>query len=527
MSVKMANLLPFSAFLMFRPFALLLVVGAFPTLLLAQRYSSDTTYQQPFRPQYHFSPRINWSNDPNGLVYYDGEYHLFFQHNPVDSHWGHMTWGHAISRDLVHWRELPPAIPEENGVMIFSGSCVVDKNNTSGFGRDGRVPMVAIYTGHEPNRQTQHIAYSLDKGRTWTKYQNNPIIDLNKKDFRDPKVFWYEPSQRWVMAVVLPTEKKLLFYNSSNLKQWTKTGEFTAADSPASVWECPDLIEVPVEGTMERKWLLMLSMGNNGAAGGSGMQYYVGRFNGLTFTNESAPGPTRFVDWGKDYYAAVTYNNLPVRGNRGAISIGWMANLHYAGEVPTSPFRGMMTLPRELRLVKTLTKSYELVQRPIQELKQLLGPAFRWNGTDVSQLNQSLVNAGVSGDSYVLTAELEPIRTESGVRVRQGKTAQGDTEATVVGYDPLKQQVHVDRTRSGLVAFKKEFAGRFTAPLKPQNGRITLQIWVDRSSVEVFGNDGLITLTNQIFPSPDSLGIEFYGNALRSVTVQAVEGIWK
>ena len=513
---------------MIRVFALLLTLEFVSPEVTAQRTPPDTTYKQAFRPQYHFSPRVNWTNDPNGLVYYDGEYHLFFQHNPLGIRWGHMTWGHAISRDLVHWQELAPAIAEDGETMIFSGSCVVDKNNTSGFGQDGRVPMVAIYTGHQTNRQSQHIAYSLDKGRTWVKYTANPVIDLNKKDFRDPQVFWHEPTGRWVMTVLLPTEKKVLFYNSLNLKKWTKTGEFTTADSPANIWECPDLVEVPVEGTTERKWVLLLSMGSNGAAGGSGMQYYVGRFNGLVFASESKPGEVRYVDWGKDYYAAITYTNMPVRGNRGAISIGWMNNWQYANDIPTTPFRGAMTLPRELRLAKEANR-YELRQRPIQELKSLIGAGFQWNGTDVAQLNQSLTNSGFWGDRYVLTLDLEPDKSSSGVQVRKGKaiTPPNSSEETVIGYDPVKQQLYVDRSRSGQVSFKKEFPGLFAAPLKPLNGRVTLQVWVDRSSVEVFANDGQVTSTNQIFPGPNSQGIEFFGSGLRSVTIRPVEAIWK
>ncbi|MGF7214598.1 fructan beta-fructosidase [Spirosoma lacussanchae] len=500
---------------------------------LAQRTGTDTTYRQAFRPQYHFSPRANWINDPNGLVYFDGEYHLFYQYNPYGNRWGHMTWGHAISRDLVHWKELPPAILEEGSTMIFSGSCVVDKNNTSGFGQNGVVPMVAVYTAHQTNRQSQHIAYSLDRGRTWTKYIANPVIDLNKKDFRDPKVFWHEPTQRWVMVVLLPTEKKALFYQSPNLKQWTKSGEFTAADSPATIWECPDLVEVPVEGTLERKWLLMLSMGGGAPAGGSGMQYYLGRFDGKSFVSELKPGDVRYVDWGKDYYAAITFNNLPVRGNRGTISIGWMNNWQYANDLPTAPFRGAMTLPRELRLVKLQNSGtparYELRQRPIQELKPLLGTPFRWTGTDVAQLNDQLHTASSSlpTDTYLLTLELEPKQVSPGVRVQLRKNSQDETEATAIGYDPVRQQLFLDRSRSGQTGFNNDFPGRFTAPLKPQNGRVTLQVWVDRSSVEIFANDGQVTMTNQIFPGPSATGITFFGDGLRSVIIQPIEGIWR
>ncbi len=505
-------------------------VGSLPFMSLAQRHGADTTYQQVFRPQYHFSPRANWINDPNGLVYFDGEYHLFYQHNPFGTRWGHMTWGHAISRDLVHWRELPPALAEEGSTMIFSGSCVVDKTNSSGFGRGSTPPMVAIYTGHQENRQSQHIAYSTDKGRTWTKYNANPVIDLAKKDFRDPKVFWHEPTRRWVMVVLLPTEKKALFFNSINLRQWTKTGEFTSPDSPATIWECPDLVEVPVDNAVERKWVLLLSMGSNAPAGGSGMQYFVGRFDGKTFVSESKPGEPRYVDYGKDYYAAITYNNLPVRGNRGPISIGWMNNWQYANDLPTTVFRGAMTLPRELKLAgQTDGKStrYHLRQRPVQELKQLLDTPFRMIGTDVAAFNRQLAYAEPLTDAYLLTAELETKAGDKDYRILLHKNPQNDDDATVIGYDMIKQQLYVDRSRVGQASFHKDFPGRYTAPLKPQNGRVSLQIWVDRSSVEVFANDGAVTMTNQVFPDPANTGIRLLGNGWQAVTIHPVAGIWR
>ncbi len=500
--------------------------------LLAQRTRADTAYKQPFRPQFHFSPRVNWTNDPNGLVYYNGEYHLFYQYNPFGIRWGHMTWGHAVSRDLLHWRELPPAIPEEGPTMIFSGSCVVDKDNTSGFGRNGAVPMVAVYTGQQTGRQNQHLAYSLDKGRTWTKYAGNPVLDLGQKDFRDPKVFWHQPTQRWVMVVLLPTEKKVLFYTSPDLKQWAKTGEFTSADSPANIWECPDLVDVPVAGTPERKWLLLLSMGSNGAAGGSGMQYYVGRFDGKTFTSEQPTGRPRYVDWGKDYYAAITYNNLPGRGNRGPISVGWMNNWQYANDIPTTPFRGAMTLPRELSLVKG-SSGYALRQSPIRELDGLFGDnVFRWGGTPdakpapAAELNQKLRTAALPNDAYLLTFTADPASAtqpgDLGVRVRKG-----DAEETVIGYDPVKKQLYVDRSRSGQVSFSKAFPGRFSAPLDASGRHLDIWVYVDRSSVEVFTGDGQVVLTNQIFPKPDSRGIEFFGAGFRSVTIRPIESIWK
>lgn len=245
------------------------------------------TYSEPFRPQYHFTPQKNWMNDPNGLVYYEGEYHLFYQYNPLGNQWGHMSWGHAVSPDMVHWKHLPLALPEADGVMIFSGSAVIDWNNSSGFGKDGKPPMVAIYTGCRANGdgiQFECIAYSNDKGRTWTKYAGNPVIDRHSKDFRDPKVQWYEPTKSWVMTVSLSAEHKVCFYGSKDLKHWTLLSEFGPANGTAGVWECPDLFQVPVQGTDEKRWVLAVNMNPGSIAGGSGGQYFVGQFDGKQFT---------------------------------------------------------------------------------------------------------------------------------------------------------------------------------------------------------------------------------------------------
>lgn len=250
-------------------------------------------YTEPFRPQFHFTPERNWMNDPNGMVFYDGEYHLFYQYNPFGDKWGHMSWGHAVSPDLVHWQHLPLALVEENGVMIFSGSAVVDWQNASGFGKDGKPPMVAIYTGHytEKPLQNQQIAYSNDKGRTWTKYAGNPVLDIGAKDFRDPKVMWHEPTKRWVMTVSLPTDHKIRFYGSPNLKEWTLLSEFGPAGSVAGIWECPDLFELPIEGTKEKHWVLIVNVSAGPPAGGSGGQYFIGQFDGTRFTPDATIQP--------------------------------------------------------------------------------------------------------------------------------------------------------------------------------------------------------------------------------------------
>ena len=251
-------------------------------------------YDEPLRPQFHFTPAKNWMNDPNGMVYYDGEYHLFYQYNPFGDKWGHMSWGHAVSPDLLHWEHLPLALAEENGVMIFSGSAVVDWQNTTGFGKDSKPPLVAIYTGHytEKPLQNQHLAYSNDRGRTWTKFPGNPVLDIGAKDFRDPKVMWHEPTRKWVMTVAMPTNRQVRFYGSPNLKDWKQLGEFGPAGSVKGIWECPDLFPVKIEGRRKSKWVLIVNIGGSGVAGGSGCLYFVGEFDGAKFVPDTLPAGT-------------------------------------------------------------------------------------------------------------------------------------------------------------------------------------------------------------------------------------------
>lgn len=264
---------------------LVLAIGLLPQLATAQ---VGAAYTERYRPQYHFTPAENWMNDPNGLVYYNGDYHLFYQYNPFGDTWGHMSWGHAVSRDLMHWEELPVALPEEDGVMIFSGSAVVDWNNTSGFGTEDNPPMVAIYTGAHAEGQDQRIAYSTDSGRTWTKYEGNPVLDLGLSDFRDPKVFWYEPEEKWVMVVALPLDFKVQLYASEDLKEWTHLSDFGPAGAVTGIWECPDLFELPVDGDSDHtRWVLQVDLNPGHIAGGSGGQYFIGHFDGTTFTAEN------------------------------------------------------------------------------------------------------------------------------------------------------------------------------------------------------------------------------------------------
>jgi len=277
----------------------LLIASCLLLALATPGLRASETYQEPFRPQFHFTPATNWMNDPNGLVYYEGEYHLFYQFNPFGNRWGHMSWGHAVSKDMLHWEHLPIALAEENGVMIFYGSAVVDWNNRSGFGQNGKPPLVAIYTGHYTTKplQNQQIAYSNDRGRTWTKYSGNPVLDIGERDFRDPKVFWHELSKRWVMITAWPTHHQTRLYASPDLKHWTHLSDFGPAGSIKGIWECPDLFPVSVEGSRETKWVMIVNVGSGAPAGASGCQYFVGEFDGARFVlDESFPKRSANID---------------------------------------------------------------------------------------------------------------------------------------------------------------------------------------------------------------------------------------
>ena len=476
-------------------------------------------YDEPYRPQYHFTPLRNWMNDPNGLVYYQGEYHLFYQYNPLGDEWGHMSWGHAVSRDLVHWQHLPVALREENGIMIFSGSEVVDGENSSGFCQStdagGRSCLVAIYTGHTSTRQTQNLAYSNDKGRTWTKYADNPVIDLHRQDFRDPKVFWHAPSRRWVMVVALPPEHQVRLFGSSDLKHWTTLSTFGPAGATGGAWECPDLFQLPVEDepahtgqsrqARPTRWLLSVNVNPGGIAGGSADQYFVGQFDGTAFVNENPKQQVLWADYGKDFYASTSFSGLPPTDDR-RIWMGWLDNWEYAAQVPTSPWRGAQSIPRALRL-KRYADGIRLVQEPVAELKALRGPEMSLLYQSASAAKRQLVSKPVHGDALEIEAEIDlGHAAEFGLEVRKGSE-----EQTVIGINKEKSELFVDRTRSGLTSFSAAFPGRHAAPIHLGDGKnVRLHVFVDRSPVEVFGNDGEAVISDRIFPSGGSQGLGLY-----------------
>ena len=824
------------------------VVAALGIAVCAPPASAADMYEEPFRPQYHFTPAQNWMNDPNGLVYHKGEYHLFYQHNPFGNTWGHMSWGHAVSRDLVHWEHLPVAIREEGDEAIFSGSAVVDERNTSGFGTRSNPPMVAVYTSAYPDDQEQSLAYSTDRGRTWTKYAGNPVLDDPDREFRDPKVFWYEPERKWVMVLAKAVQRKVAIYASKDLKRWEHLSDFGPANAVAGIWECPDLFELPVDGDRRnKKWVMIVSLNPGSIAGGSGTQYFVGDFDGKRFTADNvrpytppegevfedfessgygdwsttgtafgsgpatgtlpgqqtvsgfagdrlvnsfldfdssqgtltsppfrvtrdhinllvgggahahdpaagdgtpppgqlvggfestydaegwqptgdfagtqpfrggegrmgeqivdtffgpggnngdpltgrivspeftitrdyvnfmiaggphtgdartsvdlvvdgqvartasgretgnlnwvawdvrdlagrtahleivdlntggwghiladhfmlADAPARirsdetavnllvggdvvrssagkesealdwvawdvreligseariqivdrnsggwghiladqitfadeaaqsteqraaWLDYGKDYYAAVSWNGAP-DGRR--LMIGWMNNWQYANQIPTSPWRSAMGVPREIGL-RTIDGRVQLVQSPIRELRRLRsGREYERDGRTIQPGSRRLTGRGASGKALEISAAFKLGDADRfGLKVRAG-----DGEETVIGFDATARELYVDRSRSGNVGFNGSFPGVQRAPLAARNGKVELRILVDWSSVEVFADRGQTVITDQIFPSDGSEGIELFADGgsarLDSLKIRPLRSSWR
>jgi fructan beta-fructosidase len=411
--------------------------------------------------------------------------------------------------------------------MAFSGSAVVDHRNTSGFGTAANPPMVAIFTGHRQaeRRQTQDLAYSTDRGRTWTRYEGNPVLDIGASDFRDPNVFWYEPEEKWVMAVVLSPEQKVQFYESPNLKDWTLMSEFGPAGAPEGIWECPDLFELPIEGQPgETRWVLQVDINPGAVAGGSGGQYFIGEFDGTKFTRTEDTDRVNWVDYGPDFYAAIDWANIPEADGR-TIWVGWMNNWTYAQDLPTYPWRSAQSIPRSLTL-KDGPNGLRLAQQPVDELAQLRDIAYQMEDVPLEG-TLDLGGQGLSGRALEIVATFEVgAAREVGLKVRTG-----DGEETVVGYDVAAEEVFVDRRASGDVGFHPRFAGRHAGAHAIDNGQITLRVFVDWSSVEVFADGGYTVLTERIFPSPESAGAALYasGGAARLVSLEAwnLKSIWR
>jgi fructan beta-fructosidase len=468
--------------------------------------NTPTKSIDPFRPKFHFSTENNWLNDPNGMVYYRGEYHLFYQYHPEDIIWGPMHWGHAVSRDLVKWEYLPVALhPDELG-MIFSGSAVIDHQNTAGFGPEA---MVAIFTHHNPEslRQTQSLAYSLDCGRTWTKYPHNPVLEptTDMPDFRDPKVFWFKNETgggHWVMCLAVGTA--VHFYTSFNLIDWEMSGRFGGGyGSIAGVWETPEFFKLPVKNGSHAYWVMSVGVLEGGPGGGSGTQYFVGNFDGQKFVAHYEKEMVLWVDHGSDFYAVQSWNDVP-DGRR--LWLAWMNNWQYGKLIPTSNWRGLMTIPREVGLVDT-QQGPRLIQSPARELQSLRGR--EWHFENILVEEERPFSPGVCGDGLEIMADVEvPEGMEAenfGLRIRMK-----DEKYTTVGYWTTRKMLYTDRFRSGEVDFHEEFGRINGAVMEPEDGRIRIHLLIDRCSIELFGNNGLVCFSELIFPGDDCLGIELY-----------------
>jgi fructan beta-fructosidase len=485
----------------------IVVVASCAFASAAERTPATAAFSEPNRPQFHYTPARNWLNDPNGLVFVDGEWHLFHQYNPEGIESANKSWAHAVSRDLVHWEHLPLAIRYGDGIEIWSGSAVVDSKNTSGFGTKESPPLAALYTAAGHGKQAQHLTYSTDRGRTWAKYAGNPVLDENLKEFRDPKVCWHEPTQRWVMVVALSDRRRVRFYASADLKKWTQLSEFGGQGSTEGVWECPDLFPLTLGG--QTVWLLVANVSSGGpAAGGSATQYFVGDFDGATFRNANAKDVKLWTDYGPDTYAAQTWSDVANSDGR-RISIGWMTSLHYCTLEPTFPWRGAMTLPRELSLVET-KNGPRLAQSPVRELSAIRG----------EELSQK--QFATAGQTLEIEATIERAASMSFAVCADEKSQ------TMIGYDAARQEIYVDRTNSRAGApFHKDFPGRYAAPVVSRAGEeIPLRVFVDRTSVEVFADNGLSVLTVNTFPDPAAVGLTPPADWVRSFKVRRLKSIW-
>lgn len=482
---------------------------------------SKTAYQEPYRPQFHFTPQEKWMNDPNGLVYHKGVYHLFYQYYPEDIVWGPMHWGHATSEDLIHWEQKPIALyPDEHG-LIFSGSAVIDHQNSSGFGSAAHPPMVAIFTYHHMEAekagrldyQTQGIAYSIDDGKTWNKYEHNPVIENpDIKDFRDPKVFWHEATSRWILALVAGDHAR--FYASSNLKDWELLSEFGQdLGAHGGVWECPDLFPLKVVGSEEEKWVLLISINPGAPNGGSGTQYFIGDFDGNTFSTSQTSN--LWIDYGMDNYAGVTYNNTPKEER---IFIGWMSNWNYARDTPTQVWRSAMTLPRNISLHKDAS-GYFLKNYPVATF-------------DSIKKVENIANTISISEPYQLTLDnlmQKDISFQADLSKDLLITVGNEDEQISLHINPAEKLLEFDRTQSGLVSFEKSFGEQVQLqPYEPLSVITEIRVIMDQSSVEIFIDGGKYVFTNQIFPTKpyNQLKLEGDEQELTHVKLFKINSIW-
>ncbi len=474
---------------------------------------NNQLFTEPYRPQIHFSPKAHWMNDPNGMVFSNGVYHLFFQYYPDSTVWGPMHWGHATSKDLMHWQEQPIALYPDSLGYIFSGSVVADKNNTSGFGKKGSVPLVAIFTHHNmvgelakrTDFQNQSIAYSNDDGKTWSKFTGNPVLkNPGIADFRDPKVMWYEPQKKWIMT--LATKDRISFYSSPNLKLWSKESEFGASlGAHGGVWECPDLFKLNDNG--QKVWVLTVSINPGAPNLGSGTQYFLGNFDGKTFTTTQKN--TKWIDYGPDDYAGVTWSNT---GDR-KIFLGWMSNWLYATQVPTVKWRSAMTLPRTLQLKRAGNELF-IASTPVLELEAISAKPITVNNIAIKKdFDLSTVIKNISFPCRInISLEKQDFSL---------KLFNNTSDEILIGFDDKSNDYFIDRTKSGNTAFNAAFAARHTAPRISNNAVISISLIIDVASVELFADDGLTNMTEIFFPSKPYDQIHF--QSAQSLIIKKLE----
>ena len=445
-------------------------------------------------------------NDPNGMVFADGTYHLFYQYNPQGNDWGNMSWGHATSTDLMHWKEQAVAMTRDELGAIFSGSAVIDKDNTAGFGANA---MVALYTsagetGDVAGKQQQSIAYSTDGGKTFTRYTGNPVIKNNDDNLRDPKVFWHADSKQWVMALAKGWARGVEFYGSTNLTSWNHLSTFVVdlPGRPNFQWECPDLIQ------MGNKWVLLVSVNPGGPILGSGMMYFVGDFDGKEFKADALDYPL-WLDYGMDNYAGVTWSNT---GDR-KIMIGWMNNWSYAGAVPCTPWRSAMTLPRELKLT-TFGGKPLLCCPVVSEVDKI---ASQWQN--------------VSSEALPLDAKKSAYQLRINVSMDQNSTITLSNSKDEKFVIDIRSSDRTLTARRNAATGRVDFNGSFSipsmqAPLNVEGNTVVVDMFVDQSSVEIVTQDGAMSMTNLVFPTSiyDQLTIS---NANCSAQVRSLSRIWQ
>ncbi len=464
----------------------------------------DTTNREKFRPAFHHTPAYGWMNDPNGMFYADGLWHLYYQYNPYGSKWQNMSWGHSTSRDLVNW-EHQPTVLEPNGLgMIFSGSAVVDHNNTAGFGRDA---IVALYTSADAI-QAQSLAYSTDNGQSFTNYAGNPVIIYNRES-RDPNMFWDEDHNRWVLVLASALDREMLIFTSPNLKEWTLQSSFGKGyGCQEGVWECPDLMRLPIEGTNKYKWVMICNINPGGPMGGSATQYFVGDFDGTTFTCDDALNVEKWMDYGKDHYATVSFSNAPE--NRHTV-VAWMSNWQYANDVPTLQYRSTNSIARDLSLFRAADGELYLASRPVPEMEAIRGHAASYKNTAIDATATRFAlpaeNDGIC--EIVATIDLKSASTAT-------LTLSNDLgEEVVMTINAADDTFAMDRTHSGIVDFSEHFPAVTVAPAHNGGKTYTVRLFIDKCSIEAFDAQGRFAMTNLVFPnSPyNTLSITATGKA--------------